>query len=183
MHAGTKKTAPVMMVGMAQPLARLRMSLDFVPSPFEDRPGLMIRDSHGYSDAILIIPPPLVPCLECFDGEQTDLDLRRRLVEITGELEVGGLQAHLAETLQAAGFLHDSFFEELRETRHREFSESPVRHAAHAGTGYPADPESAKLTLAEYMRGGGGLESGDDLVAIAAPHVSPFGGVNTYRAA
>ena len=42
---------------MAQPLPRLRMDLDFMPSPVEDRPGLLIRDSYGYSDAVMIIPP------------------------------------------------------------------------------------------------------------------------------
>ena len=49
---------------MSQPLPRLRMTLEFMPSPVEDRPGLLIRDSFGYSDAMLIIPPPLVEVLE-----------------------------------------------------------------------------------------------------------------------
>jgi AmmeMemoRadiSam system protein B len=158
------------------------MNLDFMPSPFEDRPGLLIRDSHGYSDMVLIIPPPLVECLECFDGEQTELDLRKRLVEITGDLDVSGLQQHLSETLAGAGFLHDDHYEQLRERRHREFADAPVREASHAGTAYPADTTSAKATLADYMRGGGQVE-GADLAGIAAPHVSPFGGHETYRAA
>jgi hypothetical protein len=167
---------------MSQPLPRLRMNLDFMPSPIEDRPGLLIRDSYGYSDAILVIPPPLVHCLECFDGEQTDLELRQRLVEITGELDVSAIQKHLKETLAEAGFLHNELFEELREARHREFAEADVREPSHAGTAYPDEPDHAAQTLAEYMRGGGPAE-GDDLIAIAAPHVSPFGGWQTYRAA
>jgi MEMO1 family protein len=69
---------------MAQPLPRLRMNLDFMPSPVEDRPGLLIRDTYGYSEAVLIIPPELVQCLGCFDGEQTSLDLRQLLVRMTG---------------------------------------------------------------------------------------------------
>jgi hypothetical protein len=47
-----------------------------VPSPVPDRPGLFIRDPYRYSDAVLIVPPPLIECLRCFDGRQTDLDLR-----------------------------------------------------------------------------------------------------------
>jgi len=60
------------------------MNLDFMPSPVEDRPGLLIRDSYQYSGATLIIPPVLVQCLQCFDGQQTGLDLRELLVRITG---------------------------------------------------------------------------------------------------
>ena len=56
---------------MSSPLPRLRGDLDFMPSPVEDRPGLLIRDSFRYSDAIMIVPPPLVQCLTCFDGLQT----------------------------------------------------------------------------------------------------------------
>src|SRR5262245_28552174 len=96
-----------MMKSMAQPLPRLRMDLDFMPSPVEDRPGLLIRDNFGYSDAILIIPPPLVPCLEMFNGENTDLDLREFLVQLTGSLTVGEIEQQLLTTLSSAGFLHD----------------------------------------------------------------------------
>ena len=77
---------------MAEPLPRLRMDLDFMPSPVEDKPGLLIRDSYGYSDAVMIIPPPLVQCLACFDGEQTSLDLRQLLVRMTGELDVSAME-------------------------------------------------------------------------------------------
>src|SRR3982751_4930189 len=98
---------------MAELLPRLRMDLDFMPSPVEDKPGLLIRDSYGYSDAVMIIPPPLVQCLTCFDGEQTSLDLRKLLVQMTGELDVGALESHLREALSSAGFLHDEIYDRL----------------------------------------------------------------------
>ena len=50
-----------------------------MPSPVADRPGLLIRDPYRYSDMTLIVPPVLVQCLQCFDGEQTDLDLKALL--------------------------------------------------------------------------------------------------------
>jgi AmmeMemoRadiSam system protein B len=167
---------------MAQPLPRLRMNLEFMPSPIEDRPGLLIRDSYGYSEVVLIIPPPLVSCLECFDGEQTDLELRQRLVEITGELDVSAIQTHLKGTLAQAGFLHDELFEQLREARHSAFANAALREPAHAGSGYPEEREAVARTLAEYMLGGPAQENGN-LIAIAAPHVSPVGGWQTYRSA
>lgn len=167
---------------MAQTLSRLRMDLDFMPSPVEDRPGLLIRDSYGFSDVTLIVPPPVVPCLECFDGEQTDLDLRRRLVEITGELDVGEFQTHLTESLSNAGFLVDEVYARLRETRRREFAEAGVRHPAHAGSAYPDDRAEVREVLNEYLAGSQPDTNGN-LIGIAAPHVSPFGGWQTYREA
>jgi hypothetical protein len=85
-----------------------------MPSPVEDRPGLLIRDSLGYSDAVLIIPPALVPPLACFDGQQTQLDLRAALVEATGELKVSEIEQQLIEVLTTSGFLVDEVFSRLK---------------------------------------------------------------------
>jgi AmmeMemoRadiSam system protein B len=168
---------------MAELLPRLRMDLDFMPSPIEDKPGLLIRDSYGYSDAVMIIPPPLVQCLACFDGEQTSLDLRQLLVRMTGELDVSAIEAHLRETLSTAGFLHDDIYERLRDERHRDFADAESRLAAHAGTAYPEDANAVKATLDEYLKGTNQQNAAGDVIAIAAPHVSPFGGWQTYREA
>ena len=77
---------------MPHPLPRLRLGLDFIPSPEPERPGLLIRDHYRFSDTMLLIPPPLVACLACFDGEQTELELRENLVRATGEIQVGELE-------------------------------------------------------------------------------------------
>ncbi len=172
-----------MMESMSQPLPRLRMNLDFMPSPMEDRPGLLIRDSFGYSDAVLIVPPPLVGALEYFDGEHTSLDLKEMLVRLTGELDVSPIQDQLTEALSGAGFLHDDTYEALREHAEKDFAEAAVREASHSGTAYPEDREQLRSTLNEYMQSPQAGPEGSDLIAIAAPHVSPFGGWESYREA
>ncbi len=92
---------------MSEVLPRLRFNLDFMPSPDPSRPGLFIRDPYHYSDATLLVPPPLVQALECFDGQQSTLDLRSELVRITGEIQVGDLEKHLFDSLNDAGFLEN----------------------------------------------------------------------------
>jgi AmmeMemoRadiSam system protein B len=170
------------------------MNLDFMPSPSPEHPGLFIRDPYRFSDAMLVIPPPLVDCLQCFDGSQTDLDLRAALVQITGDLEVGQLAGHLVETLSAAGFLEDAQGARMQQERKREFTASTVREPSHAGSAYPADADEMRQTMGQWMDGeetpakaNGGPFRGDlhdgDLFAIAAPHVSPQGGWQSYRAA
>ena len=173
-----------MLVGSAM-LPRLRASLDFMPSPSEERPGLLIRDPFQYSDATLIVPPALVPCLAFFDGENTALDLREYLVRLAGDLDVSGLQAHLEDTLSQAGFLEDERFAQCKDRAERAFRDAPVREPVHAGGGYPDDPAELSATFREYL-----TPAADDpapapgrVLAIAAPHVSPFGGIDAYRSA
>ncbi len=156
-----------------------------MPSPSPEHPGLLIRDPYRFSDAVLIIPPVLIECLQCFDGQQTDLDLRAALVRLTGDLETGALQRHLVDTLSQAGFLEDEIFDRMRRQKRREFADGQVREAAHAGSAYPAEAGELRETMARYMSGDG-CPSGavsDGLLGIAAPHVSPEGGWQSYRAA
>jgi MEMO1 family protein len=167
------------------PLPRLRLGLDFLPSSDPEHPGLLIRDPLRFSDAILLIPPQLVECLACFDGEQTELDLRAALVRITGQIQVGELEKHLVDTLSQAGFLEDERFEVQRLARVNDFIAAPKREASHAGSAYPDNAEEARKTIAEFMQGAmpaaANGDAADSLVGIAAPHVSPFGGWESYR--
>jgi AmmeMemoRadiSam system protein B len=163
-------------------LPRLRMDLDFMPSPIEDRPGLLIRDSFHYSDTTLVIPTPIVPCLACFDGERTDLDLREFLVRQTGQLDIGQLQSHLIDSLRMAGFLEDETFDALRQAKHQKFADSPVRLPAHAGSAYPDEPGDLKSVMAQFLeRNGAPPKPSDGLIAIAAPHASPEAAWESYR--
>src|SRR5438874_6130924 len=154
-----------------------------MPSPVEDRPGLLIRDSFRYSNSVMIIPPQLVECLACFDGQQTQLDLRAMLVQASGELQVGDLEQQFIDVLTQSGFLEDETFAAMKEQREREFAEATVRLPSHAGSAYPEDRTELRETMKTWM---GAEEPGsttDGLVGIAAPHVSPGGGFESYRAA
>jgi AmmeMemoRadiSam system protein B len=159
------------------------MNLDFMPSPVEDRPGLLIRDSLQYSDVTMIVPPLLVECLSCFDGQQTDLDLRQRLVTLTGDLRAGEVGAHLIESLEQAGFLEDHVYADLQAQKQRAFAESSFRASSHAGASYPDDREALQADLARYMDHDAAVSDSSELAGVAAPHVSLDGGAACYRAA
>jgi MEMO1 family protein len=161
-------------------LPRLRLNLDFTPSPDPARPGLFIRDPYHYSDATLLVPPPLVEVLECFDGVQSSLDLRSELVRITGEIQVGELEKHLFDSLNDAGFLENETYRELKSRREADFAAEPKREAIFAGAAYPKD----QARLAALLSARIGQPQGDaDTIGIAAPHASPDGGWESYRAA
>jgi AmmeMemoRadiSam system protein B len=161
-------------------LPRLRFNLDFTPSPDPARPGLIIRDPYHYTDATLVVPPPLVQALECFDGQQSTLDLRSELVRITGEIQVGDLEQHLFDSLNDAGFLDNDHYRALKAKREAEFAEQPIRESIFAGSAYPDDAENLCDVLTRRV---GRSEGKSNTVAVAAPHASPDGGWHTYRAA
>lgn len=170
-------------------LPRLRMNLDFAPSPLEEQPGLMIRDPLQFSDTTLVIPPALIECLEFFDGQHSGLDLRAHLVRITGDLNAGDIETHLTTALSQAHFLEDETYMERRVLCETAFAAAPIRVPAHAGAGYPEDAGELRETLEQYLLGQNLSDRPETpsqegrVLAIAAPHVSPFGGVDAYRAA
>jgi MEMO1 family protein len=176
---------------MAAPLPRLRADLDVMPSPLPEQPGLVIRDPFRYSTATLVVPPLLARCLGCFDGRQDESDLRATLVRLAGRVTVGEAAKNLVKALREAGFLDDERFAELRAARLQEIAASRERPAAHAGASYPAEP----APLTEVLRGYFGAVPPEGnrarpparvrapVRAIAAPHVSPFGGSATYARA
>ncbi|HUQ92952.1 MAG TPA: AmmeMemoRadiSam system protein B [Bryobacteraceae bacterium] len=168
---------------MSNTLPRLRMNLDFMPSPVPERPGLLIRDPFQYSDMTLIVPPVLVEALEYFDGQRAETDLRSALFQITGDLQVGELQQHLTQSLRNAGFLEDEVYTEMREQREKAFAEAGAREPAHAGSGYPEEPAALADTMRRYLDGDQVQPAPAQLIGVAAPHVSPEGGWKSYRAA
>jgi AmmeMemoRadiSam system protein B len=169
-------------------LPRLRADLDFTVSPVTDQPGLLIRDSFRYSDSMLIIPPPLINLLNFFDGTSTGLDLQAELARSLGIAESDGVALQLIEALSNAGFLVDETYAKLKEARHLAFAGSPVREPAHAGSAYPAELGPLQSLIQKYL---GSTDSApaktdsapDSVIAIAAPHISPEGGWQSYRAA
>ncbi|MES1207708.1 MAG: AmmeMemoRadiSam system protein B [Pseudomonadota bacterium] len=172
---------------MAAPLPRLRHDLDIIPSPLDERPGLLIRDPMRYSTVTLVVPPPLVPGLGCFDGQQDEGDLRATLARATGRVTVAEAARDMAAALSDAGFLDDARFAALRDARTAELAALGERPAAHAGSAYPDRRPALTRTLRGYFdaaqaASGAAADSSAEPppFAIAAPHVSPEGGWKSY---
>ena len=69
----------------------------------------------------------------------------------------------------------------MKEGIERGFASAPTREPVHAGSGYPGDRHELTGTLRQYL--GDATSTHGRVRAIAAPHVSPYGGVESYRAA
>jgi AmmeMemoRadiSam system protein B len=168
---------------MPEVLPALRRGLDLMPSPLAERPGLLIRDPFRYAEAILILPPPLVPLLGLFDGQCPVAEARAAVVRAAGDVRAGEVVDHLHEALSQAGFLHDPAFATRRDQAHRAFAAAPHRAALHAGGAYPDEPGALRETLERYLGVPADGTAEDGVLGIAAPHVSPEGGWRSYREA
>jgi hypothetical protein len=168
---------------MSNPLPALRRALDILPSPEISRPGLLLRDPLHYTDTVLYVPPAWALALQCLDGEHTELDVQEILTRVKGTLVFSDEVREFVGVLNQQGFLETEEFHRLREQRHIEFREAHERPAAHAGAAYPASPAEIRSTFAEYFRGVDAAEGlSDNVLGVAAPHVSPEGGRNCYAA-
>jgi hypothetical protein len=116
-----------------------------------------------------------------FDGTRTDLDLQAELTRSMGSAEIGDTAGYLIEALSRAGFLEDETHANLKLDRRLAFTKSPVRRAAHAGSAYPEETGPLRDLMQQYLGGAASTQKG--ILGIAAPHVSPQGGWQGYRAA
>jgi MEMO1 family protein len=168
-------------LAMSNVLPALRRALDIFPSPEADQPGLLLRDPFRYTETVLYIPTTWAWALRCLDGEHTELDVQELVTRATGGLVFSEEVREFVSVLRQEGFLETEEFERRREQRHKEFEEQRERPPSHAGSAYPASAAEIRSTFAEYF-GSVEVEVGraDNLVGVAAPHVSPEGGRNCY---
>lgn len=171
---------------MSEPIPALRRELDAFASPDPERPGLVLRDPLGYTEAMVLIPPPWLPALRCFDGRQSVLDCQGLLARLSGEIVAAETVRSFVAILDEQGFLETAEFAARRRRLEAEFAAAPARPARHAGAAYPAAAAELRATLAGYFEAApaaGVVADGGAPLALAAPHVSPGGGPAAYAAA
>lgn len=167
---------------MTQFLPRLRSSLDVFPSPDPEQPGLLLRDPLHYSEDILIIPPIFISALQMLDGKHTESEVQAQLTQVIGRpFPIHPLHEFMA-VLQQSGFLETAEFDQRRSQKQAAFAALPTRAPAHAGAAYPLDAFELRATLDSYLMTIV-PPNPQPLIGIAAPHVSPEGGVQCYAAA
>ncbi len=162
---------------------RLRRSLDLLPSWIPGRPGVVLRDPYRYTDGLRLVPEALAPILAALDGQRTRSDLTRTVARRLGSGSAARVDA-LLDALDEDGFLEGPRFEVMRAARHAAFAACSAREALHAGSGYPDAPDALRATLDGYLGAvPEPVRAPRAWRAIAAPHVSPFGGPHAYGAA
>jgi AmmeMemoRadiSam system protein B len=155
-----------------------------VPDPKHGK-VLVLRDTQGITDAHAVIPPVLVAVVARFTGRQTCAEIARETgAELGGESPVE-VVVRLAEELERGLFLEGPAARSARARVEREFADSAVRPASHAGGAYHGE----KRALAHYIeqsclaKANGSAATpagGARMLGLVAPHIDPWRGAVGY---
>jgi len=151
---------------------------------------LVLRDTHGVTEAQAAIPPVLVPVVARFAGQLTCEEVAREASAELGAQVPVEVVVHLASQLEGALFLEGPAFREARIRVEREFMEAAVRPATHAGAAYHGDRRALERYIDQSCLGragdshattGGSVDgAGTDMMALIAPHIDPWRGAVGY---
>jgi AmmeMemoRadiSam system protein B len=129
---------------------RLR-SIEAFPLDTNGRRAIAIRDPAGFTDAVVLLPLPLLDLVSLFDGEHSVGDMQEILTRRTGELVMAEDICRIVETLDQQGFLDSPRFADRRAAIERAFTESPTRPASHAGGAYADAPDALRVQMDAFF--------------------------------
>lgn len=172
----------------------------------------MLRDTQGVTSSHAVLPMEVVPIVARFTGAMTCREIAQEATTELGESVPVDVVVKLATELENALFVDGPPYRRERARIEREFSDSTVRDASHAGGAYHDNP----ALLAEYIDvdclgirkdpqkshrpraangartttsdgssdGSSGLVSNArTLIGLVAPHIDPWRGARCYGAA
>ncbi len=149
---------------MRSPLPRLRPGIDALPSPWPERPGLLLYDRLRYTDVQLLIPIQWLSILQAMESPDGP----------TPPVPWAAVES-VVQTLRSEGFLDTEEYYALRDACQARFRDSAIRLPSFS------QPYTAE-TLSEHLPTPPSPLPPPPC-GIAAPHVSPEGGWLSYAKA
>ena len=171
---------------MSEPVPRLR-AVEAFPVEHEGRSCLALRDTAGYTEAVVLLHGALLEIVSLFDGEHTVADIQAAVMRRHGQLVERRQIEEIAEALDQQGFLDSPGFAERRAVIDGSFLASPTRPAAHAGGAYALDAVELHTTLDGFFAppDGPGPIDGEraarpEVRGVIAPHIDFHRGGPAY---
>ena len=136
-----------------------------------------LRDPEGFSDKLLLIPPPLFFVISLFDGRHSVADVQSAFAGRFGEQLPGEKVREIITQLDEALFLDSERFHRARSRAVEEFRDAELREASHAGISYEADPAKLERQLEAFFTGADGpgvpdtARASGRMRALIAPHI------------
>jgi len=154
-------------------LPRLRPGLDAYPVRLHGQDLVAVRDPDGVAEQPVLLSPQAFLVALLLDGRRDVLDVQAEYARRSGgDLLFSWDLQRLVEELDRHGLLESDGLRARRQAMEEAFRASPVRPAFHAGTAYPADPDTLRQRLAEYVRAASPEELADLRPrGIVAPHI------------
>jgi hypothetical protein len=146
---------------------------------------MVLRDTQGITDAQAVLPPVLVPIVARFTGSKTCSQIAEEASsELGAEIPVE-VVVRLAGELEDALLLEGPAYRAARGRIEREFAESAVRPASHAGGAYHGERSKLRRYIDEscLAKANGTAKAAGasgSMIALVAPHIDPWRGAVGY---
>ncbi|HLW48663.1 MAG TPA: AmmeMemoRadiSam system protein B [bacterium] len=156
------------------PFPRLR-PLDLIAAEWNGERVVCARDYEGLLDGPVIVPLPVMLVGLLLDGRRDARAVQVEYARLSGGMLLRSEDLeHIVQDLDAHGLLDSPALTARRRAVADAYRAAPHRVMAHAGTGYPADPEVCAASLARYLEGtraGDGANPAAWPRGILAPHI------------
>ncbi len=159
---------------------------------------LVLRDTQGVTEAQAVLPPALASVVVRFTGRLTCEEIAAEASQEVGTNVPVELVVRLADELERGLFLDGVVFRAARARVEREFADSPIRAATHAGGAYHGERTALERYIeqsclakangkpaggAHGTNGAGPVNKGSGggvMRALVAPHIDPWRGAVGY---
>ena len=157
-------------------LPRLR-AVEAFPVDHEGQRAIALRDPAGFTEAVVVLPRPLLDIVSLFDGEHTLADVQAAVMRQHGQRVTAADIQSIAASLDEHGFLDSPRFAERVAAIENEFRAAPTRSAAHAGGAYQGEPAALRQAMDAFFAppaGPGPIgrpRAGRPVRGVIAPHI------------
>lgn len=156
-------------------LPRLR-PLDVVTAQWDGERVVCVRDHEGLLAGPVIVPLPIMLVALLLDGRRDAVAVQVEYARLSGGMLLPPAELdRIVRDLDAHGLLDSPALAVRRRAAADEYRAAPHRAMAHAGTGYPAEPEACAAMLGRWLEGGGSGAEARTAASwprgILAPHI------------
>ncbi len=163
-----------------EPVPRLRSDLDIQMIREDGEDLLLMRDSLGYSEEMLLFRPQAWALLSLFDGVRSISMLQQEIFEATKTHVDSDQLVDIVRALDKYLFLENTRYSEAKARVDGAFLAGSIRPAAHAGSSYPDDPEELRAFFSALFDANEDDESGAAPIGILTPHIDLKIGPDVY---
>jgi MEMO1 family protein len=170
---------------MADRLPSLR-PVDAFPVEHEGQRVVALRDPSGLTDAVVLLPGPLLEIVSLLDGAHSMADVQAALMRRHGHMVPAAEIEEVIASLDEHGFLDTPKFAARQAALEAEFRNGPTRPAAHAGGSYASNPDELRRVMDGFFaapKGPGPIAaraSGPPVRGVIAPHIDYHRGGPAY---
>jgi len=162
------------------PIAPLRNELDTVPQQKDGEEFLLLHDTSGYSENMLLIAPHALLLCSLFDGKKSIEQVQDEFFASFGS-RFDENQIHtLVDALDSNLFLNNDRFQRRREEVDAEYLSLPIRTAVYAGQSYPDNAQALRTFFDDLFREAPAITHPSLPVGIITPHIDLQIGPEVY---